>query len=111
MKLVAKMLKAIHAHESKEASRAKARDAIVALREMKLKEVAKKVEDSVDETLTYTAFPYKHWTRIGSKLYSEHCSIIHPCEICCDITHNQSPLLSSSCMDEKPAKRVYDMFY
>ena len=31
---------------------------------MKLKEAAKKVEDSVDETLTYCDFPSEHWTRI-----------------------------------------------
>lgn len=31
---------------------------------MKLKEAAKKVEDSVEETLAYTAFPFEHWTRI-----------------------------------------------
>ena len=64
MKLVAKMLKAIHAQESKEASRAKAQDVASTLREMKLKEAAKKVEDSVEETLAYTSFPFEHWTRI-----------------------------------------------
>ena len=31
---------------------------------MKLKEAARKVEDSVEETLTYCDFPYEHWTRI-----------------------------------------------
>lgn len=31
---------------------------------MKLKEAAKKIEDSVEETLTYTAFPFEHWARI-----------------------------------------------
>ena len=40
-------------------------DAVVAqLKEMKLKEAAKKVEDSVEETLTYCDFPYEHWIRI-----------------------------------------------
>lgn len=63
-KLVAKMLKAIHAQESKAAALAKAKDVAVALKEMKLKEAAKKIEDSVEETLTYMAFPYEHWTRI-----------------------------------------------
>ena len=63
-KLVAKMLKAIHAQESKAAALAKAKDVVAALREMKLKEAAKKVEDSVEETLTYMAFPFEHWTRI-----------------------------------------------
>ena len=31
---------------------------------MKLKEAAKKVEDSIEETLTYCDFPSEHWTRI-----------------------------------------------
>ncbi len=63
-KLVAKMLKAIHAQESKAAALAKARDVVAALKEMKLKEATKKVEDDVEETLTYTSFPFEHWTRI-----------------------------------------------
>ena len=63
-KLVAKMLKAIHAQESRAAAQAKARDVVTALREMKLPEAAKKVEDGLEETLAYTAFPYEHWTRI-----------------------------------------------
>ena len=64
VKLVAKMLKAIHAQESKKAAREKAKAVVSQLREMKLKEAAKKVEDSVEETLTYCDFPYEHWTRI-----------------------------------------------
>ena len=64
LKLVAKMLKAIHAQESKAAALAKSRDVATALRAMKLKEAAKKVEDNVEETLSYTAFPFEHWTRI-----------------------------------------------
>ena len=31
---------------------------------MKLKEAAKKVEDSIEETLTYMDFPYAHWLKI-----------------------------------------------
>jgi transposase-like protein len=62
--LVAKMLKAIHAQESIESSMAKAKSVIEALREMKLKEAAKKVENSIEETLSYTHFPYEHWLRI-----------------------------------------------
>jgi len=31
---------------------------------MKLKEAAKKVEVSVEETLPYCDFPFEHWTRI-----------------------------------------------
>ncbi len=33
---------------------------------MKLKEAAKKVENSVHETLAYMAFPREHWIRIRS---------------------------------------------
>ena len=64
VKLVAKMLKAIHAQESKKAAREKARAVVEELRCMKLKEAAKKVEDSIEETLTYCDFPSEHWTRI-----------------------------------------------
>ena len=64
MKLVAKMLKAIHAQESKTAAREKARQVAESLRAMKLREAARKVEDSIEETLTYMEFPYEHWLRI-----------------------------------------------
>jgi putative transposase len=63
-KIVAKMLTAIHAQESKEAAKEKAKAVAAALREMKLKEAAAKVENGVEETLTYMDFPYEHWTRI-----------------------------------------------
>ena len=46
------------------AAREKAKAVVAQLRELKLKEAAKKVEDSVDETLTYCDFPSEHWTRI-----------------------------------------------
>lgn len=58
------MLKAIHAQESKKAAREKAKAVVAQLREMKLKEAAKKVEDGIEETLTYCDFPSEHWTRI-----------------------------------------------
>ena len=64
VKIVAKMLKAIHAQESKKASREKAKAVVDELRAMKLKEAAKKVEDGIEETLTYCDFPSEHWTRI-----------------------------------------------
>lgn len=63
-KIVAKMLKAIHAQESKRASSKKAKAVVTELRAMKLKEAAKKVEDGIEETLTYCDFPSEHWTRI-----------------------------------------------
>ena len=64
MKAVSMMLKAIHAQESKEAAREKARQVAEKLREMKLSSAAKKLEDGIDETLTYMDFPTQHWTRI-----------------------------------------------
>ena len=48
MKLVAKMLKAIHAQESKKAAREKAKAVVEELHSMKLKEAAKKVEDGIE---------------------------------------------------------------
>lgn len=61
---VARMLKAIHSQESKKASREKARAVIAELQTMKLKEAAKKVENGIEETLTYCEFPTEHWTKI-----------------------------------------------
>lgn len=58
------MLKAIHAQENKEAARQKALQVAEALKKMKLKAAAKKVEDSIEETLTFMDFPSQHWTRI-----------------------------------------------
>ena len=63
-KIVAKMLKAIHAQESKRASSKKAKAVVTELRAMKLKEAAKKVEDGIEETLIYCDFPSTHWIRI-----------------------------------------------
>jgi putative transposase len=64
IKTVAKMLKAIHAQESKAAAREKAKLVVAALKEMKLKEAAAKVENGIEETLTYADFPSEHWTKI-----------------------------------------------
>ena len=64
VKLVSKMLKAIHAQESKKAARKKAKTVVEELRSMKLKEAAKKVENGIEETLTYCDFPSEHWPRI-----------------------------------------------
>ncbi len=61
---VALMLKAIHAQENKEAARRKAADVIKELNTMKLKGAAKKLEDGVEETLTYMSFPTEHWSKI-----------------------------------------------
>ena len=64
MREVSRMLKAIHAQESKEAARKKAKDVVEQLRAMKLKEAAKKVEEGIEETLTYMDFPSQHWLKI-----------------------------------------------
>ena len=61
---VAMMLKAIHAQESKSAARQKAAQVVQNLREAQLKAAAKKVEASIEETLTFMDFPSQHWTRI-----------------------------------------------
>lgn len=64
VKVVAKMLKAIHAQESKSTAKEKARQVAQSLREMKLPEAAAKIESGIEETLTYMHFPSEHWTRI-----------------------------------------------
>lgn len=64
MKTVALILKAIHAQESKEAAREKAIQVAEKLRAMKLAKAARKIEDGIEETLTYMDFPTQHWTRI-----------------------------------------------
>ena len=64
VKNVAKMLKAIHAQESKKASREKAAAVVSELKAMKLPEAAKKVADGIEETLTYCDFPSEHWVKI-----------------------------------------------
>ena len=63
---VAAMLKTIHAQEDQAAAREKAKVVVQKLREMKLREAAKKVEDSVAETLTYMVFPHENWLKIRS---------------------------------------------
>jgi len=60
------MLKAIHAGESRGAAKKKAREVIARLREMRLWKAAELVEQTVDETLAYYAFPEEHWRRISA---------------------------------------------
>lgn len=61
---VSRMLKAIHAQESKGAAKRKAKEVVEELRSMKLPEAAKKVEAGIEETLTYMDFPSQHWLKI-----------------------------------------------
>lgn len=63
-KTVAKMLKAIHAQESKQAAREKAKAVVAELKAMKLPEAAKKVQSGIEETLTYFDFPSEHWIKL-----------------------------------------------
>lgn len=64
VKHVAAMLKAIHAQEDLEAAREKAEAVATKLEKMKLRAAAAKVRESIDETLTYYAFPDKHHRQI-----------------------------------------------
>lgn len=64
MREVSMMLKAIHAQESKDAAREKAKAVVERLRSMKLAAAAKKVKEGIEETLTYMDYPSEHWNRI-----------------------------------------------
>jgi len=64
MREVSAMLKAIHASEDKEAALQKAEQVCEKLEGLRLKESAKKIRDSIAETLTYYDFPREHRTRI-----------------------------------------------
>ena len=54
----------IHAQKSKEAARDKAIQIAEKLRSIKLIKAAKKVEDGIEETLTYMDFPIQHRAQI-----------------------------------------------
>lgn len=66
VKEVAAMLKAIHAQEDRDAAVEKAKAVVQKLKDMKLKEAAKKVEEGFEETLTYMHFPSEHRMKIRS---------------------------------------------
>ena len=57
VRTVVMMLKAIHSQENKKAAREKAQQVVKQLQEMKLGKAAQKVEDSIEETLTFRGFP------------------------------------------------------
>jgi len=71
MRTVAMMLKAIHAQESRKSAREKAASVARQLREMKLSAAAQKVEESIEETLTYMDYPTEHWNRIRTNNTTE----------------------------------------
>lgn len=64
VKEVAKMLKAIHAQENKAAAKETAKSVISRLREMKLNKAVDKLENCLEEILTYIDFSSEHWLRI-----------------------------------------------
>ena len=71
MQEVTRMLKAIHSQEDKQAAREKAKMVVDKLREMKLSTAAKKLEDGIEETLTYMEFPVQRWHRIRTNNLTE----------------------------------------
>ena len=65
-KAAARMLKAIHAQESREACARKAEEVAEKLESMRLGAAARTVRDGFAETLAYTKFPPEHRRRIGT---------------------------------------------
>jgi putative transposase len=61
VKVVAAMLKAIHAQEDRAAAKGKAEQVAAKLREMRLHQAAAMLEAGIDETLSYMGFPTEHW--------------------------------------------------
>ena len=61
---VSHMLKAIHAQESQDTAERKANAIIADLRAGKMSKAADIIERTVQETLTYYAFPDIHWQKI-----------------------------------------------
>jgi transposase-like protein len=60
VRLVATMLKAVHASEDRAAARLKAAQVVAKLREMKLGAAADFIAGNVEETFSYYAFPSEH---------------------------------------------------
>lgn len=63
-KAAARMLKAIHAQESRKACGRKAGEVADELESMRLGATARTERDGFAETLAYTEFPPEHWRRI-----------------------------------------------
>lgn len=64
VKRVARMLKAIHASEDKQAAREKAEAVIKKLKAQKLNKAAQIVREGINDTIAYYDFPDAHWRRI-----------------------------------------------
>ena len=63
-KTAARVLKAIHAQESRKACAGKAEEVAEELESMRLGAATRTVRDGFAETLAYTEFPPEHWRRI-----------------------------------------------
>ena len=61
VRIVAAMLKAIHAQEDREAAEEKIHSVVKKLRALKLNKASRLVEQGAFETLSYYAFPSQHW--------------------------------------------------
>ena len=55
------MMKAIHAHEDREAAQAKIEAVVAKLEKMRLAKAAKLVREGANETLAYYHMPREHW--------------------------------------------------
>ena len=64
LRQVSAMLKAIHPQESREAAPEKANRVVEGLKEMRLGNAAKLVEEKIAETLSYYAYPQTHWLKL-----------------------------------------------
>ena len=69
------MLKAIHAQETLEAAREKAEAVVQKLREMRLREAAKKVEDGIEETPDVLCFPFR---ALAEDPNQQHAGAVEP---------------------------------
>lgn len=58
------MLKAIYASEDHQAARDKAQAVVAKLKALKLTGAAKKLEECIEQTLSYYEFPSAHWCRL-----------------------------------------------
>ncbi len=64
VRIVAQMLKAIHASEDRSAAEEKTSQVVAKLREMKLPMAADHVAQNAPETFSYFAFPAEHWRNL-----------------------------------------------
>jgi putative transposase len=64
VKMVADMLKAIHAQEDRAEATKKAQGVVAKLRELKMGKAADILDAGVTDTLSYYAFPPEHWRRL-----------------------------------------------